>query len=280
MSKNSTGLSFSLKRALAITQSKQRLANIIEAQPSGKKCSHLIFYISLLLYFCIVMSACKNSNRDGLEDANNCYVEECNGHYEIKSESMGIQGLQIIDLSQVWEKTNSFGFQYLNGNYRGEGDLYLDIKNNGDELIRAEEVISYVPSIWGLENDPVIQYIELDKLAYNKRNELKIKKGIVIYPQPSRKKDSELDKYFSHISKKQLVKAVKEYYSSVENKEEKADKKYYLEYAEKYKPGDYQSGKIGEMFDILDTTYEIILTYKGSDREYTKNISYYIYHGN
>ena len=133
------------------------IANSIKAQLVGKRLFAFnvnVFHFSLLLCVCIVMSACKKSN--------NCYVEECNGHYEIKSESMGIQGLQIIDLSQVWGKTNSFGFQNLNGNYRGEGDLYLDIKNNGDELIRAEEVISYVPSIWGANNDPVIQYIELN----------------------------------------------------------------------------------------------------------------------
>ena len=259
------------------------IANSIKAQLVGKRLFAFnvnVFHFSLLLCVCIVMSACKKSNRDGLGNANNCYVEECNGHYEIKSESMGIQGLQIIDLSQVWGKTNSFGFQNLNGNYRGEGDLYLDIKNNGDELIRAEEVISYVPSIWGANNDPVIQYIELNTLAYKKRNELEVKNGIVIYPQPSHKKDPELDNYFSHISKDQLLKAVKDYYSSVENKEEKADKKYYLKYANKYKPGDYQSGRTGEMFDLLDTTYEIILTYKGSDCEYIKKISYYIYHGN
>ena len=94
-----------------------------------------------------------------------CVVSDEN---TITCPNMGISGHLKVELSEVWDKEDVYSFPYLNSNYRGEGDIYLEIVNNGDALISAEEQITFVPSIWGEMHADVIQFITLGELARTK----------------------------------------------------------------------------------------------------------------
>lgn len=239
--------------------------------------------VSLLSVFLIMSIGCGNKKTSEFGKPNICKVSYENGGVEIISESMGIHGLQQIDLSNVWDKHDAFYFPYLNPNYRGAGEIYLDIQNNGDKLLSAEELIQYKPSIWSEERDPVIQYIELSDLGFVKHKPLKIKDDIIVYPQLTKVQDSEIDNYFSSITKEQLRRSVDNYYNSddcIYLEKKSIDKSYYQEYVNRYHQGDYKSGQIGEMFDILDSHHEIVINYQGKSGKYAKSIFYYINHGN
>lgn len=236
--------------------------------------------ISLILFCISFIASIFSCNHTKYGEVNECTVEEFYGRYRIKSEQMGIKGLQHIDLSAVWDKTDEFEYAYLGINYRDTGYVYLELVNNGDELIRAEELVEYYASIWSDMDDDVIQFIELRDLSYTIHTALDIEEGIIKYPQSNHRDDSNMIKYFNSISKKQLIQAIKKNYSNIENNQEVIREKYvFLNYANKYTPNKSFGNPFGT-FCILDGIHKIVCTYNGKDGEYSKSIYYSETHGN
>jgi hypothetical protein len=195
----------------------------------------------------------------------------------ISNDSMGTSGHILIDLSETWNQVNNYDFPYLSPSYRGDGDIYLNIKNNGDTLISAHEVITFVPSVWGDILANVIQYIEISAFSIELSYPLKIEDGVVIYPAYDSNHNiaNHINSLFSGLSKTEIYNAIK-----LDNNIDSNDKYYYLNYISDYKPGDFKYHNYGEKYNILDVMYSIKLTYIGKDGKYSKNITYSIVHGN
>lgn len=225
--------------------------------------------LSSYLFFVVLFFSC--SSKYGT--INVCTIEGENGHYRIQSEELGIKGHQRIDLSSVWDKSAKFEFDALNSNCRDTGYVYLEIINNGDELIRAEETVEYYASIWAEDSGIGI---DLKGLSYNYSSPLEIKEGFIIFPQSEHKNDDNLRNHFNSITKLQVIQAVKMYLS--ENESSSEEKQICLKCASEFKQN-HSFGESQGAFSILDGIHQVVCTYKGKDGEYTKTIYYVEYHG-
>ena len=188
----------------------------------------------------------------------------------------GIRGHVMVDLSENWDNVDYYHFN-LSPDYRVDELVYLNIINNGDTLISAEEEITFIPSIFSEMSANVLQFLALSELSKVISYPLEIDEGVVIYPVRDSNPNIRKDAYnlFYNLSKKDVYTAIKS-----DNQIEEQDKAYYLKYIYDYKKGDFRYRNLGGKYDILDYEYSIKLTYKGKQGVYSKRIGYYIHHGN
>ena len=227
----------------------------------------VLIILSICVVVCGILLFNTNDSGDVRKDTDVIICSVDNN--AIISEHMGISGHIKIDLSEVWDEENSFCFPYLDPDYRGSGDIYLDIKNNGDRLISAKEETSFIPYLWAEMNADVVQYVCMSELVKNTYKELDIRNGIVTYPEIgfTSKEEAKIERMFSDIAKEQILAIIKE-----EDFLEKSDKEYYLRYANDYKPGVFKCD--GEKYSLVHSNYSIILMYEGSQGVYEKRINY------
>jgi hypothetical protein len=233
----------------------------------------ILIALSITIIACGIFFFYANSFEDnnGISDVTICSVE----NNTIKSEYMGVSGHVKIDLSEVWDEESTFSFPYLDPDYRGLGDIHLDIKNNGDKLISAKEETTFIPYLWAEMDANVLQYISMPELEKSIYKELYIKNGIVTYPEIgfTSKEEAEIDQMFSDITKEQILAIIRK-----DKYLDKSDKNYYLKYANDYKPGAFKCH--GMKYSLTHSFYSIILTYEGRQGTYEKRINYSCMVGN
>lgn len=238
--------------------------------------------ILLLVSVAVVVSALviiKNGNRSafaGGSDVVKCVVEDGNVIMpEIDAFPQSEWVVLKINLSQCWESEDIYSFPYLQGVCLGSCNLCFNIVNNGDELVSAEEEIAFAPSVWAEMSADALQYVSFPELGRKYKRPLSIEKGMVQYPasNSNRCTSKDVEALFKDLTKEDLRKAI------LDSGLDEDDERYYLKYIKDFKPGAFEYPH-GEKYDILDDAYAIILTYKGAEGTYTKQIVYSEIHGN
>lgn len=165
------------------------------------------------------------------------------------------------------------------------GDNYLvgqslDIKIESDaEIVRAEKVTHFYPTIWAGENDNVIQFIYLFDMEYRDVLQLTVTNNVIKYPSYGRiSSSSKIHSYFAKITKEQITSAIEKVPDEYQNKHTLLiyehylwglEKKVWNRIAKNYTPGEFVNSR-NEPFEINPYEIELVVTFKGSNGEFTK----------
>ena len=221
------------------------------------KTKSIFFYVILAL---LILCSCKNKS--------NCTVSQNGSNIKISANEINSDTTFNIDLSGVFDLSNSFELELL-GSWWGHRFLPLSsfklaIYPHNDEIVRAEKVVHYYPSIW---HDS--QSVYLYNHGYSSIQELEVRDDYIYYykeDKSSLRNDTNYVRHFLSISKQDIIDAINE----TPGKED------LLKYANEYSQGDFIE-KDYEPYWIVAEKEEIKVYYKIDGVDIVKSF-YTIHH--
>lgn len=222
-----------------------------------KKTKAIFFYVILAL---LILCSCKNKS--------NCTVSQNGSNIKISANEVNSDTTFNLDLSSVFDLSNSFELELLGSWEWGRFFLplfsfKLAIYPHNDEIVRAERVVHYYPSIW---HDS--QSVYLYNHGYSSIKELEVRDDYIYYyeeDKSSLRNDTNYVRHFLSISKQDIIDAINE----TPGKED------LLKYANEYSQGDFIE-KHYEPFDIVPEKEEIKVYYRIDGEDIVK--SFYTIH--
>lgn len=209
-----------------------------------------------------LLTSCIGKNKS------NCTISQNGSDVKISANDLNSDTTFNIDLSSVFDLSNSFELNLL-GSWEW-GRPYLPLSSfkiaifpHNDEIAKAERVIKYYPSIWHDSHS-----VYLYNFGYSSIQELEVRGRYICYSEEDMsilRNDINFIKHFSSISKQDIINAIKE----------KPDKSDLLKYADEYKIGDFIN-KHYEPFDIVPEKEEIKVYYNIDGEDIVK--SFYTIH--
>lgn len=183
-----------------------------------------------------------------------------------------------IDLKDRFDKEVLFDAHDLIGTSYIIGEsLKIKIQSEA-EIVKAEKITNYYPTIWAGMNDEIIQFIYLFDLGYKDVLPLIVENEIIEYPAHGLGTDAELKDHFRKITKKQIITSIDKVPTEYERKKTlltfeynswQAEKKIWNRIAQKYSPGELTNTE-NEPFEINPYEIDLVVTFKGEKGEFTK----------
>lgn len=155
---------------------------------------------------------------------------------------------------------------------------YLDLDNmkikfdTDAEIIKAQYIENYYPTIWSELEDNLIQFVYLYDLGRSYKENLKIEDGNTIHVIRSSQPYKEIEKGFANITKEMVLSSIdnipanykeKEAMGSYESQDWNVEVKKWKGMVSRYKPGDFKFSP--KVFDISPYENYLIVTLKGKD---------------
>lgn len=186
--------------------------------------------------------------------------------------------MATIDLKDKFDKEVQFDAHNLIGaNYIIGESLNIKIQSDA-EIVKAEKITHYYPTIWAGMDDEVIQFIYLFDYEYKDIFPLTIENEIIKYPAHELGGDGTIKDYFRKITKKQIVSSIEKVPAEYKRKGThlifeynswQSEKKIWNTIAQKYTPGDLTNTEY-EPFEINPYEIDLVVTFKGEKGEFTK----------
>ena len=196
--------------------------------------------------------------------------------------------LTIVDLKDQFNKEDSFGaHEFIGENYAKGDPVRIKIITDA-QIVKAEKIVHYYPTIWAGPNDEAIQSIYLFNLEYKDKMSLKVKDGIIEYPMSGMNSEVEFEKFFGKITKAQLLSSIKKVPDEYERKGSnllyemnswKSEEKVWKKIANKYHLGELIDEE-NEPFDVDECEIELVVTFKNSQGLFTKTFCDQVIIGN
>ena len=158
---------------------------------------------------------------------------------------------------------------------------YLNVICN-DEILSAQLIINYYPTIWSDEKDYVIQLIEFPKLKSVGTKSVFVDHGRVL--QLNREDlftlPDNVIKQIAEITQQDLLSELESAGTDYEFENWTAEKKVWKRYIGKYHPSDFIKEQDNNRFGTYPNTFYLQLTFKGKNSNYIVNICDMVIIGN
>lgn len=193
-----------------------------------------------------------------------------------------------IDLGDRFEKMDTFDCHEVLGiNYATADTLNLKIQTDA-QIVKAEKLSYYYPTMWSDIDDDLIQFIYLYDQEAVVKEELNVDNNIIQYPVGSSQNRSLVENNFRNITREEAMRSIENVpYTyqkrkrtpsyELENWSEEVDK--WKKIASKLKKGDFVTPP-NEPFSYDPETIELVVTFKDKNREFTKTFTDLVIIGN
>ena len=207
-------------------------------------------------------------------------MTSCNGNQQSNQNNFNASQDEIltISLDDICKDKDTCDARTLIGNnyfYGGKIKIQTDA-----QIVKAEKITHFYPTIWsGLEDD-VIQVIYLFDMEYKDVLPLSVSDNTIEYHPEAYGSLKAINAHFDAITQNQLLAAIKQVPNEYKNKgtlmgyeyETKSwnvDMKVWNKIAKKYTPGEFTNAE-NEPFEINPYEIELVVTFKDKNGEFTK----------
>ena len=184
----------------------------------------------------------------------------------------------IIDINNSEAQFDTFNaHEIIGSNYAVNNPLKIKMKSDAD-IVKAEKITYYYPTIWAGKNDKVMQFVYLFNLSYKDVIPLKIVDGIIDYPVRDNVIDKKYWDYFESITKEQMLASIDSVPDAYDHKNTsliyesnswQLESKIWKRIANKYKVGEL-TDETNEPFDVDPYEILLVVTFCKGDRTFTK----------
>lgn len=193
-----------------------------------------------------------------------------------------------IDLGDRFEKDDTFDCHEVLGiNYATADTLNLKIQTDA-QVVKAEKLSYYYPTMWSDIDDDLIQFIYLYDQEAVVKEELNVDNNIIQYPVGSSQNRSLVEKNFRNITQEEAMRSIenvpntyqkrkRSHSYELDNWSKEVDK--WKKIASRLKKGDFVTLP-NEPFSYDPETIELVVTFKDNDREFTKTFTDLVIIGN
>lgn len=146
------------------------------------------------------------------------------------------------------------------------------------EIVKAEKIVHFYPTIWGGMDNEVIQFIYLYNLEYKYIQSLEVLDGIITYPTSIDKSDKDVCGFFEALTKQQVLTALEKVPAEYKRKQTTGsyeyhswdkEEKIWKKISQKYRPGKF-TDIFNEPFDIDPWEIDLVVSFKGKNGLFTK----------
>ena len=128
----------------------------------------------------MVFASCLNNNQEGEKNETAC-LSLSQKDWRVWT----FDDVTVINLMGVFSEVDTFDVhEVLGTNYANSDTLKIKFLT-GYDIVSAEKVTCYYPTIWSSSNDNVMQFIYLFNLCYKDTMPLNIHSGMIEYPFPN-----------------------------------------------------------------------------------------------
>lgn len=183
-----------------------------------------------------------------------------------------------IDLKDRFDKEDIFDArEFFGDNYFADESLILKIKTDA-EIIKAENITHFYPTIWSSIDDKAIQLIYLFDIEYNDTLTLETANGFIKYHKREESLPPTIKDFYSKITKSQVMSAIekvpqeykrKQTWLDYERKSWLSEIKIWKRIAQGYKQNDFTDDK-NEPFDVDPYEIDLVVTFRDKDSVFTK----------
>ena len=234
---------------------------------------HLLLHaITLALTMVLFVSCVNKSGIDG-KDKSTCVLLSQNGW-----RVWALDDVAVISLMDIVSEVDTFDVhEVIGANYANCDTLKIKFLT-GYDIVSAEKVTRYYPTIWSGPNGDVMQFIYLFNLCHSDTLPLNIHSSLIEYPLKTKGSDSEFKKYFGSITQSQILASIDSVPVEYAHKNTSLIYEYnswekeslvWKRIASDYKPGELID-EDNEPFDVDPYEIRLLVTFKKGDNLFTK----------
>ena len=234
---------------------------------------HSFLHSIILVLTMAIFANCINNSREGSERVST-RVRLSQNSWRVWT----LDDVAVINLMGIVSQTDSFDVhEVIGANYANSDTLKIKFLT-GYDIVSAEKVTRYYPTIWAGSNDNVMQFIYLFNLCYSDTLSLNIHNGMIEYPLKANGCDSAYRQYFGSITQHQLLASIgslpaeyarKNTSLAYKSNSWKYESNVWKRIAERYTSGELTDVD-NEPFDVDPYEKLLIVTIKIGDSLYTK----------
>lgn len=234
---------------------------------------HQFLYAISLSLAIIVFASCLNNNRNGEKNETTC-LSLSQKDWRV----WAFDDVTIINLMGVFSEVDTFDVHEVIGvNYANSDTLKIKFLT-GYDIVSAEKVTCYYPTIWSGSNDNVMQFIYFFNLCYKDTLPLNIQSGVIVYPLKRKGSESGFLQYFGSITQSQLLASIdrvpeehnrKNTSLNYKSNSWKSDAEVWKRIAGSYTPGELID-EDNEPFDVDPYEIRLMVTFRKGDSLFAK----------
>lgn len=221
----------------------------------------------------VIMVSCRTASK-GHSTNKNTYVKLSRSDWRIWT----YDDIVVVDLTGNIAEADTFDAHEIIGKNHALCDiLRIKFLTNFD-IVSAEKITCYYPTIWAGANDDVMQFIYLFNLCYKDTCPLNVHNGVIEYPLKGRESNPVYLQYFGGITRNQMLTSIGSVPAEYAHKNTsliyetnswKSDAEVWKRIAGSYTPGEL-TDEDNEPFDVDPYEILLVVTFKKDDRTYTK----------
>ncbi len=234
---------------------------------------HSFLHSVILILTMAIFASCINNSGEGSDRESN-RVRLSQSSWRVWT----LDDVAVINLMGIVSETDSFDVHEVIGvNYANSDTLKIKFLT-GYDIVSAEKVTRYYPTIWAGNNDNVMQFIYLFNLCYSDTLPLSIHTGMIDYPLKANGSDSAYRQYFGRITQHQLLASIDSLPAEYARKNTslayksnswKYESDVWKRIAESYTPGEL-TNEDNEPFDVDSYEIRLVVTFIKDGYLFTK----------
>lgn len=183
-----------------------------------------------------------------------------------------------IDINELIDKRDTLdACEIIGANYALVDTLRIEMKSDA-EIVRAEKVTCYYPTVWSEPDDEAIQCLYLFNLGFVDVMPLNLNKGIVEYPLEGLYSEKDYLDYFNKITKSEILSSIdrvpeeyagKKTLCAYEYNSWESEKRIWKRIAGAFRQGELTDDE-NEPFDVDKYEIMLVVTFRNDKGEFIK----------